>query len=258
MHPSHIDINADMGESYGAAIVGNDAELMPMVSSANIACGYHGGDPGTMHQAVLLAQKNGVAVGAHPSYPDLSGFGRRHMRLSAQEIYDAVLYQVGALEAFARAAGVPLHHVKPHGALYNDAARDAEIAASIVHAVYYFNKSLLLYGPPNSELQKAASDVGIDFCAEVFADRTYQPDGTLTPRSNPNALIRDTVQCLAQVWQILDTQRVKATDGTSVPMQAGTICIHGDGLHALDFARALRESLTEKGVRIQAPQQVHG
>jgi UPF0271 protein len=142
--------------------------------------------------------------------------------------------------------------------LYNDAARDAEIAASIVHAVYYFNKSLLLYGPPNSELQKAASDVGIDFCAEVFADRTYQPDGTLTPRSNPNALIRDTVQCLAQVWQILDTQRVKATDGTSVPMQAGTICIHGDGLHALDFARALRESLTEKGVRIQAPQQVHG
>jgi UPF0271 protein len=258
MHPSHIDINADMGESYGAALVGNDPALMPLVSSANIACGFHGGDPGTIHQTVLLAQKNGVDVGAHPSYPDLVGFGRRHMRLSAQEMYDTVLYQVGAMEAFARAAGVPLHHVKPHGALYNDAALDQEMAAAIVHAIYYFDKSLILYGPPGSALQRAASVLGLAFCAEVFADRTYQPDGTLTPRAKPNALIRDTVQCLAQVWQILNTQQVTATDGTIVPLEAGTICIHGDGLYALDFARALRESLTEKGVRIQAPQQVHG
>lgn len=258
MHPSHIDINCDMGESYGAAIVGNDAHLMPLVSSANIACGYHGGDPGTMHQTVLLAQKNGVAVGAHPAYPDLAGFGRRHMGLSAQEIYDTVLYQVGALEAFTRAAGVGLHHVKPHGALYNDAARDAEMAAAIAHAVYYFDKSLILYGPPESELQKAASVLGMHFCAEVFADRTYQPDGTLTPRSRPNALIRDTVQCLAQVWQILNSHQVTATDGTVIPLQAGTVCIHGDGLHALEFAHALRESLTEKSVRIQAPKLIHG
>jgi UPF0271 protein len=258
MHPGHIDINCDMGESYGAAVIGNDAELMPLVSSANIGCGFHGGDPGTMHQTVLLAHKNGVAVGAHPAYPDLAGFGRRHMRLSAQEIYDTVLYQVGALEAFARAAGVRLHHVKPHGALYNDAARDAEMATAIAHAVYYFDKSLILYGPPDSELQHAAAVLGLSFCSEVFADRTYQPDGTLTPRSKPNALIRDTVQCLAQVWQILNTRKVTATDGTTVPLQAGTICVHGDGLHALEFARALRESLTEKGVRIEAPQQVHG
>ena len=258
MRPSHIDINCDMGESYGAAIVGNDAELMPLVSSANIACGFHGGDPCTMHQTVLLAQKNGVAVGAHPSYPDLAGFGRRHMRLSAQEIYDTVLYQVGALEAFARAAGIDLHHVKPHGALYNDATRDAEMAAAIAHAVFYFDKSLILYGPPGSELQKAAAVLGMHFCAEVFADRTYQPDGSLTPRSKPNALIRDTVQCLAQVWQMLDSRQVTATDGTVLPIEAGTVCIHGDGLHALEFARALRESLTEKGVRIQARQQGHG
>jgi UPF0271 protein len=253
----HIDINCDMGESYGAGRIGNDEELMPLVSSANIACGFHGGDPLTMHHAVLLAQKNGVAVGAHPSYPDLQGFGRRNMQLSSQEVYDIVLYQIGALEAYTRAGGGKLQHVKPHGALYNQAAKDEELASAIANALYYFDKTLILYGPPASGLEKAALRLGIQFCAEAFADRTYQPDGSLTPRNLPNALIRDTVLCLQQVCQIVEKGTVTASDGSVIPMKAGTICIHGDGLHAVEFARAIRQSLTEKGIRIQSPQPHH-
>jgi UPF0271 protein len=249
-----IDINCDMGESYGAGRIGNDEELMPLVSSANIACGYHGGDPVTIHHAVLLAQKYGVAVGAHPSYPDLQGFGRRNMQLSTQEVYDIVLYQIGAVEAYTRAGGGKLHHVKPHGALYNQAAKNDELAAAIANALFYFDKTLILFGPPGSALERAAMQLGLSFCAEAFADRTYQPDGSLTSRSSPNALIRDTVQCLQQVWQIVESGTVTATDGTVIPMKAGTICIHGDGLHAVEFAHGIRQSLTEKGVRIQSPQ----
>lgn len=257
MSDMFIDLNCDMGESYGAGRTGNDDALMPLVTSANIACGYHGGDPGTMHHAVRLAQQHGVSIGAHPAYPDLQGFGRRPMQLSAQEVYDIVLYQVGALEAYTRAGGGKLHHVKPHGALYNQASTDEELASAIATAVFYFDKSLILFGPPGSELEKSATRLGIPFCGEAFADRTYQPDGSLTPRALPNALIRDTVQCLQQVWQILEKGTVTATDGSIVPMNAGTICIHGDGLHAVEFARAIRQSLTEKGVRLQAPQPAH-
>ena len=252
-----IDLNCDMGESYGAGRIGNDELLMPLVTSANIACGYHGGDPTTMHHAVLLAQKYGAAIGAHPSYPDLQGFGRRNMQLSSQEVYDIVLYQIGALEAYTRAGGGKLNHVKPHGALYNQAAGNEELASAIANALFYFDKSLILFGPPGSELEKAAVRLGIPFCGEAFADRTYQSDGSLTPRSLPNALIRDQLQCLRQVWQILESGTVTATDGTVVPMKAGTICIHGDGLHAVEFANAIRQSLTEKGVRLLAPQPVH-
>lgn len=250
-----IDINCDMGESYGAGIVGNDEALMPLVSSANIACGFHGGDPTVMHRTVTLALKHGVSIGAHPSYPDLQGFGRRNMQMSAQEIYDLILYQAGALEAFARAAGGALHHLKPHGALYNHAAKDAETATAIAHALHYFNKDLFLYGPAGSEIQKAALGLGLGFCAEAFADRTYRADGSLTPRTEPGALIRDVVQALKQVETMIDQQAVMATDGVLVQMPAETICIHGDGLHAEEFAKAIRKSLTEKGVRVQAPPQ---
>jgi UPF0271 protein len=249
-----IDINCDMGESYGAGLVGNDDVLMPLVSSANIACGFHGGDPSVMHRTVTLAIKHGVSIGAHPSYPDLQGFGRRNMHLSAQEIYDLILYQTGALESFVRAGGASLHHVKPHGALYNQAAKDPEIAASIVHAMYYFNKDLYLYGPPGSALEKAALGLGIAYCAESFADRTYQADGSLTPRTEPGALIRDVLQALHQVHLIAEQQVVKTAEGSMIPMPARTICIHGDGLHAKEFATAIRKSLTEKGIRIQSPQ----
>jgi 5-oxoprolinase (ATP-hydrolysing) subunit A len=248
-----IDINCDMGESYGAGLVGNDEVLMPLVSSANIACGFHGGDPSVMHRTVTLAVKHGVSIGAHPSYPDLQGFGRRQMEMSAQEIYDLILYQTGALESFVRAAGATLHHVKPHGALYNQAAKDAEMAASIVHAIYYFNKELCVYGPPGSALEKAALGLGLAFCAEAFADRTYQEDGSLTPRTETGALIRDVVQALHQVHSIVEQQTVKTLGGTTIPMPAGTICIHGDGLHAAEFAAGIRKSLTEKGIRIQSP-----
>jgi 5-oxoprolinase (ATP-hydrolysing) subunit A len=249
-----IDLNCDMGESYGAGLVGNDELLMPLVSSANIACGFHGGDPSVMHRTVSLAIKHGVTIGAHPSFPDLQGFGRRNMQMSAQEVYDIMLYQMGALEAFVRAGGTTLHHVKPHGALYNQAARDPELAASIAHAIYYFNKELLLYGPAGSALEKAALGLHLAFCAEAFADRTYQEDGSLTPRTEPGALIRDLVQALQQVHSLVDQQAVTTLSGTIIPMPARTICIHGDGLHAVDFASAIRKSLTEKGVRIQSPQ----
>jgi UPF0271 protein len=207
-----------------------------------------------MHRTVTLAVRHGVSIGAHPSYPDLQGFGRRHMQMSAQEIYDLMLYQTGALESFVRAGGATLHHVKPHGALYNQAARDPETAASIVHAMYYFNKDLYLYGPAGSELEKAALGLGLAFCAEAFADRTYQADGSLTPRSEQGALIKDLVQALHQVHSIIDRRAVRTLEGAMIPVQAGTICIHGDGLHAAEFATAIRKSLTEKGVRVQSPQ----
>jgi 5-oxoprolinase (ATP-hydrolysing) subunit A len=248
-----IDINCDMGESYGAGMIGNDAELMPLVSSANIACGFHGGDPGTLHQTIRLAQQYNVAIGAHPSYPDLAGFGRREMQLNPQEIYDNVLYQLGALEAFTRAGGGKLHHVKPHGALYNRAAKDAEQAEAILHAVYYFDKTLKVYGPAGSELHIAALKIGLSFCREAFADRSYQPDGSLTPRSQPGALIKDVVLAVQQVVQIIENGTVTAQDGTVISMQADTICIHGDGLYALEFTKAIRNTLTEKEITIQAP-----
>ncbi len=248
-----IDLNCDMGESYGAALIGNDDELMPLVSSANIACGFHGGDPGVLHQTIRLAQKYDVAIGAHPSYPDLAGFGRREMQLNPQETYDNVLYQLGALEAFTRAGGGKLHHVKPHGALYNRAARDAEQAEAILHAVYYFDKTLQVYGPAGSELHSAAIKIGLGFCREAFADRSYQSNGSLTPRSQPGALIKDVVLAVQQVIQIIETSTVTALDGTIIPMKADTICIHGDGLYALEFTNAIRNTLTEKGIAIKAP-----
>ena len=248
-----IDLNCDMGESFGLNVIGNDEVLMPLVSSANIACGYHGGDPGTIHRAVRLAQLHDVAIGAHPSYPDLQGFGRRDMGLTSQEDYDIVLYQIGATEAFVRAAGVRLHHVKPHGALYNRAARDLELAEAITHAVYYFDKTLMLYGPAGSALEQAALVTGLTFCREVFADRTYRSDGSLTPRSDVGAVIREVGQCVRQVEEILTTGMVTTIDGSLIPMTADTICVHGDGSHAVEFATALRKALTDHGIRICAP-----
>ncbi len=251
--PESIDLNCDMGESFGLYVIGNDDALMPLVSSANIACGYHGGDPGTIHRTVRLAQLHDVAIGAHPSYPDLQGFGRRDMQFTPQEVYDIVLYQIGATEAFVRTAGISMHHVKPHGALYNRASRDQEFAEAITHAVYYFDKRLMLYGPAGSALEYAALAMGLPFCREVFADRTYRSDGSLTPRSDVGAVIRDVGQCVRQVEEILMTGMVTTIDGMMIPLTADTICLHGDGSHAIAFAAAIRKALTDHGIRISAP-----
>ena len=245
-----VDINCDLGESYGKALVGQDEVLMPMLSSANIACGFHGGDPGTIHRTVRLAQSYGVSIGAHPSYPDLAGFGRRRMDLSPQEVYDCMLYQMGALSGFVRAAGERLHHVKPHGALYNAACRDVELAEAIVNAIFYFDRELILFGPAGSELEAAAHKTGIRFFREVFADRTYQSDGSLTPRSHPSSLISEASAAICQVDDILLRGYVMSVDGRQVPMAADTICIHGDGPHAVELLSALHRHLKDIGFEI--------
>ena len=248
-----IDINCDMGESYGHFVVGNDEALMPFISSVNVACGFHAGDPGIIHQTIRLAEKYNVAIGAHPSYPDLAGFGRREIPLDAQEVYDCVLYQVGAVAAFTKAAGSALHHVKPHGALYNKAAVDSEIADAIVNAIFYFDPRLILYGLPLSELAKAAARTGLTYCNEAFSDRTYTSIGQLTPRHDLNALITTASKATEQVLQIINHKKVNATDGSVVEMDAQTICIHGDSEYALPIATALHASLTENGIKISPP-----
>lgn len=250
-----IDINCDLGESYGHARVGQDERLMPFLSSANIACGFHGGDPGTIHRTLRLAQESGVSIGAHPSYPDLAGFGRRRMDMSPQEVYDCMLYQMGALSGFVRAAGSVLNHVKPHGALYNQAAIEPALAEAIVHSVYYFDKSLLLFGPAGSALEAAAQKTGIGFCREVFADRTYLPDGRLVPRSSPGSVIREVSVSLQQVDDILLRGYVTCIEGSRLPMEADTICVHGDGPDAFEILSSLRRHLTDLGIEINPPKQ---
>jgi 5-oxoprolinase (ATP-hydrolysing) subunit A len=253
MHPTSIDINCDLGESYGHARVGQDERLMPFVSSANIACGFHGGDPGTIHRTVRNAQVCGVSIGAHPSYPDLAGFGRRRMDMSPQEVYDCMLYQMGALSGFVRAAGGVMKHVKPHGALYNQAVVEPVLAEAIVHAVYYFDQSLMLFGPAGSALESAALKTGLMFCREVFADRTYLPNGSLTPRSSHGSVISEVSVSLQQVDDILLRGYVTCVDGTRIPMEADTICVHGDGSDAFEILSSLRRHLSDLGIEINPP-----
>ncbi len=245
-----IDLNCDMGESFGAWRMGNDAALMDYVSSVNIACGFHAGDASTIRQTVETALTKGVKIGAHPSFPDLQGFGRRDMKLSAAEVFDIVLYQVSALKGICEAFGTRLHHVKPHGALYNQAAKNAETARAIAEAVKKIDKTLVFYGLSGSLLITEAEKIGLTTASEVFADRTYAPDGTLTPRTEPNALITDEKQAIAQVLQMIFDQKVTATDGASVPIKAETVCIHGDGINSLNFATKINAELTKTGIRI--------
>jgi UPF0271 protein len=232
--------------------MGRDAELMDYVSSVNIACGFHAGDAGTMRETVETAMEKGVAIGAHPSYPDLQGFGRRNMALSPQEVFDIVLYQVAALKGICESFGGTLHHVKPHGALYNQAAKDSALSAAIAKAVSRIDRNLILYGGSGSFLISEAEAAGLKTGSEVFADRTYQADGSLTPRTRPDALIHDTDKATAQVLQMVRSQSVTAIDGETVPLKAETICIHGDGENALEFARAIREKLEQNGIRISS------
>ncbi len=245
-----IDLNCDMGESFGAWTMGADADLMDHVSSINVACGFHAGDPTVIRKTIETALIKGVLVGAHPSFPDLQGFGRREMKMSALEVYDLVLYQVAALKGICEALGTRLHHVKPHGALYNLAARDAQIASAICEAVKSIDEHLIFYGLAGSFLIGEAQAVGLRTASEVFADRTYQPDGSLTPRTHPQALIRDREKSIMQVLQLIFEGRATAIGGEPIALKAETVCIHGDGENALEFARTIRQTLLKNGVQI--------
>ena len=245
-----IDLNCDLGESFGAYTIGMDAEILPYVTSANIACGFHAGDPSVMQKSVLLCKKYGVQVGAHPGLPDLQGFGRRRMAISPAEAEADVMYQIGALKAFCDAAGVPLHHVKPHGALYNMAAKDPALAEAIAGAVHDVDPSLVLYGLAGSCLIRAAEKAGLASASEVFADRTYQDDGSLTPRSQPGAVLTDDEAAISQVLRMIEAGTVISVSGKEVPVRADTVCIHGDSPKALDFARRIRKRLTAEGIEI--------
>lgn len=245
-----IDLNCDLGESFGAYQLGLDAEILPFVTSANIACGFHAGDPGVMRRTVKLALDNGVAIGAHPGLPDLIGFGRRNMEISPLEAYDMVLYQIGALDGFVKAEGGRMQHVKPHGALYNMAAKKKELSEAIAEAVYKVNPELILFGLSGSELIRAGEKIGLRTAHEVFADRTYQPDGSLTPRNQPGAMITDHDQAIAQVLRMVKEGSVQTRQGEDIRIQADTICIHGDGPQALVFARQIRECLEESGISV--------
>ncbi|MVW79212.1 LamB/YcsF family protein [Bordetella sp. 02P26C-1] len=247
-----IDLNCDMGESYGAWHMGNDIAVLPFVSSANVACGYHAGDPSTMRKTVAAAIEHKVAVGAHPSLPDLVGFGRRTMQITPQEAYDMVVCQIGALAAVAATQGARLHHVKAHGALYNMAAKDRALSDAICRAVRDVDASLVLYGLAGSQLIAAAQDLGLRAASEVFADRSYQDDGSLTPRSQPGAMIEDVDTAIAQVLNMVQNRVVRSVNGRDVAVQADTLCIHGDQPNALVFARALREALSKAGIEVRA------
>lgn len=247
-----IDLNADVGESFGRWTLGNDAELMKSLTSANVACGFHAGDPGVMRETVSIARDAGVAIGAHPGFPDLVGFGRRNMAASPREVEDFVLYQVGALAAIAAAEGVRLQHVKPHGALYNMAVRDRALADAIARAVASLDRALLLFGLPGTALVKAGEAAGLRVAAEGFADRAYEPDGSLTPRSRPAAVIHAVDEVVSRVVRMVVHGTVTATDGTDVPIRVETVCTHGDTQGSHELARRIREALESHGVTVRA------
>ena len=247
-----IDLNCDMGESYGAWKMGEDAAVMPYITSANIACGFHGGDPATIRKTVRLALDHGVAIGAHPSLPDLQGFGRRAMKISPQDMYDLVVYQAGAVEAFARAAGGRLHHVKCHGALYNMAATDEALSEAMVKAAKDLG-GVMLYVLSNSKNFSRAKIMGIPVAGEVFADRGYSDDGTLAPRDRPGGMIEDAQAAVKQALAMIEEGIVISLNGKRVPVAADTLCLHGDQPGAAAFAAALRQAFKEKGIAVAAP-----
>lgn len=245
-----IDLNSDVGESFGPWPMGADAEVMRSISSANVACGFHAGDPGVMRATVRLAQAGAVAVGAHPGFPDLQGFGRRALRMSAKDVEDMVLYQVGALAAIAGSEGVRLSHVKAHGALYNMASRDRTLADAIARAVHAFDPGLVLFGLPASELLQAGDRLGLRVASEGFADRAYEPDGSLTPRHEAGAVIHDPDEVVRRSLRMVRDGRVVARDGSELAFRVDTLCTHGDTPGAGELTRLLREGLQREGVEI--------
>jgi UPF0271 protein len=247
-----IDLNSDLGESFGRWSLGTDADVLQSVTSANVACGFHAGDPAVMRETVRAAKRAGVALGAHPGLPDLVGFGRRNMAVSPREVEDLVLYQVGALAAIAAAEGVRLQHVKPHGALYNMAVRDGALADAIARAVASFDRSLILFGLPGTELLRAGTSAGLRVAAEGFADRACEPDGSLTPRSRPGAVIHDPAEVVRRAVRMAREGIVTATDGRDIPMRVDTICTHGDTPGSHELVRHIRSGLERAGVAVRA------
>jgi len=245
-----IDLNADMGESFGAWQMGDDAALMPWITSANVACGFHAGDPATIAATVALAVRHGVAVGAHPGLPDLQGFGRRNLQVTEEQVYQMTLYQAGAMRAFAEAAGGRLHHLKAHGALYNMAAQDAALSRGLVRAVRALGDGVRMVVLSGSTMEAVARDAGLAVRCEVFADRRYLPDGSLAPRARPDALITDEAEAVAQVLRMVGQGSLVAVDGSVVPVRADTVCIHGDKPTAVPFVRALRAALAAAEVTV--------
>lgn len=245
-----VDINCDIGESFGTYKMGRDEEILDYISSANIACGFHAGDPTTMRRTVKLGIEKNVAIGAHPGLPDLVGFGRREMQISPKEAYDIMIYQIGALSAFAKSEGGKLYHVKPHGALYNMAAKDALLSEAIAEAIYTVDPELILYGLSGSELVKAGRKIGLRIANEVFSDRTYQQDGSLTSRREENALINDHKKAVNQVIRMVKEGKVMSVQGIDVPIKADTICIHGDSESALVFAKYVSGALKDANITV--------
>jgi UPF0271 protein len=244
-----VDLNADLGEGAG-----HDAELFELISSASIATGFHAGDADTMHAAVLEAKAHGVAVGAHPSFFDRENFGRKELKVSNQEVFDAVAYQLGIFQAIATPAGLQPNHVKPHGALYNMAVRDEKLAESIARAIKSVDSKLILFAPDNTDLARAGEAQGLQIAREVFADRNYLLDGWLVPRTRSDALLRDPTDAAQRVLRMLREGKVRSVEGRDVDVRGETICVHGDTPGAVEFARELRSQLESQGVRISAPQ----
>jgi UPF0271 protein len=241
-----------MAESFGAYRIGADDEVFPFITSANIACGFHGGDPSVMRATMGRARELGVAVGAHPGLPDLIGFGRRVMDVTPQDVYDMVVYQTGALLGFANAAKVELQHVKPHGALYNMAVTRPDLSAAIARAVFDVDRGLVLFGLPGSPMIGEAESVGLRTAAEAFADRNYMPDGSLVSRKRPDALVHDANEAVQRAIRMVREGKVRSVDGGDISIRVDTVCIHGDGAHAAEFARQLRAAFEAAGIAVRA------
>ena len=246
-----IDLNCDLGESFGAYTIGMDSAVIPYITSANVACGFHAGDPLVMRKTVAACKASGVHIGAHPGYPDLMGFGRRNIAATPAEVKAYIQYQIGALSAFCAAAGVPLCHVKPHGAMYNMAAKDEAIARAICEGILEVSPKLTLLALSGSAMVRAAHALGLSVRSEVFADRGYQSDGTLVPRGRPGAMITDEDEAIARVIRMAEEGVVRSVDGIDVPLTADSVCVHGDGEKALAFVRRIRSALTDAGIEVR-------
>jgi len=246
-----VDLNSDLGESFGAYKIGRDDAVIPLVSSANVACGFHAGDSLVMAKTVKLCAENGVAVGAHPGFPDLVGFGRRNMAVSPEEAQAMVTYQVGALYGFCKAEGIKMQHVKPHGALYNMAAKDEKLAQAICKGILAVDDSLILMGLANSQMLLQAKKLGLTCAAEVFADRAYEDDGTLVARTKPGAMITDEEEAVRRVIGMIKNHSVTSINGKEIGITPDSVCVHGDSDHALLFVQKIRKALAAEGIAIK-------
>jgi len=245
-----VDLNCDLGESFGNYKLGLDQEVISYISSANIACGFHASDPLTMNYTVELAKKAGVCIGAHPGFPDLVGFGRRNMDVSPKEAKVMVQYQIGALDSFCRAHGIKMHHVKPHGALYNMAGKNLKLALAICEGIYEVNPELILLALSGSEMVNAAKSIGLKVAREAFADRAYEEDGSLVARMKEGSMITDEKESIKRVIRMIKENKVEAITGIDIPIKVDSICVHGDGIKALEFVRKIKSSLEEENIKI--------